>query len=243
LVDFVNVSGHTCLLAGYPTVIATSPEWPAAQARRGGYMTADSQPPAADMAPGQRSELGLETSTHCITGPNQQREYSTIAVAIPGGGVISRTLNLDLVCGLYETHFYFLVPPHPPPSPAPTPPIALLRLQLRVPASAVAGMTMTYTVALTNPTRSGISLSPCPVYTQRLVGGRVSVSQTMLLNCSAAPRVVPAGGSVIFEMRLPIPARTPANTLAAVFWEPGYATPAGGVLLPGDKVPVEFHGS
>ncbi|MEO6503137.1 MAG: hypothetical protein ABIQ09_14670 [Jatrophihabitantaceae bacterium] len=69
------------------------------------------------------------------------------------------------------------------------------------------GQSLDYTVTLTNPSATAVSLGPCPSYRQSLIDvlelpDKQGATSTGLLNCAAAPASVPAHGSIILEMRL-----------------------------------------
>lgn len=63
---FGNVSGSTCLLAGYPHVVASQAGRPSVTATNGSSFPAGQ---AANMPPGGVTLLGLETDTYCAARP------------------------------------------------------------------------------------------------------------------------------------------------------------------------------
>jgi hypothetical protein len=76
-----------------------------------------------------------------------------------------------------------------------------------VPSRVRSGQNLQYTVTLTNPTMTAVSLDPCPAYRQSLINvlrlpDKQGATSTHQLNCAAAPASVPAHTSIIFQMRL-----------------------------------------
>jgi hypothetical protein len=77
------------------------------------------------------------------------------------------------------------------------------------------GETARFVVQIRNPSAAPISFERCPLVVEMLApAGRPEVHQ---LNCLAAAQL-PAGGSLRFEMRIPIPADAPAGN-NGLFWE------------------------
>ena len=77
------------------------------------------------------------------------------------------------------------------------------------------GETARFVVQIRNPSPAPISFERCPLIVEMLApAGRPEVHQ---LNCAAAVQL-PAGGSLRFEMRIPIPADAPAGN-NGLFWE------------------------
>jgi hypothetical protein len=96
----------------------------------------------------------------------------------------------------------------------PDPPSSPLTARINGPTTASAGHTLNYTVTLANPSSSDVQLSPCPAYDEYVGSGTTVWVATVLhyyLNCDATT-VIPAGGSLTFEMRLALPANQPAGT-------------------------------
>ncbi|HEY0168394.1 MAG TPA: hypothetical protein VGB75_15235 [Jatrophihabitans sp.] len=76
-----------------------------------------------------------------------------------------------------------------------------------VPSRVRSGQRLDYSVTLTNPSATAVSLQPCPDYRQSLIDvlklpDKDGATRTGQLNCAAAPTSVPANGSITFQMRL-----------------------------------------
>jgi hypothetical protein len=214
-VRFRNVSTSTCLLAGYPKVVATAPGRAPVLGTPGSFF--DGGHPA-NMAPGGVTLLGLETDTYCAARPDggggspSSRRFS---IALRGGGwtsVRSPTAGgLDLTCGLRLTQFFD--PQYP--QPEPSYPLSALAATLDLPATAPVGSPLDYVVTLHNSSRHAVDLTPCPGY----VEAATTPTPTKLayaLNCAPVGAIA-AGHSVRFAMVLPLPADTPAGALKIVW--------------------------
>ncbi|HEX8767247.1 MAG TPA: DUF4232 domain-containing protein [Jatrophihabitans sp.] len=113
---FRNVSDSTCLLEGYPRVVATEIGQPDVTATSGSSFDFGH---AANMAPGGSSLLGLETDTYCAARPGGRRTdqppYHRVTVFLPDGGAVSLVAPgaeaFDVSCGLHVTRFFD--PSHP----------------------------------------------------------------------------------------------------------------------------------
>jgi hypothetical protein len=76
-----------------------------------------------------------------------------------------------------------------------------------VPSRVRSGQSLDYTVTLTNPSATAVSLAPCPSYQQSLIDvlelpDKQGATSTGQLNCAAAPASVPPHTSIIFQLRL-----------------------------------------
>jgi hypothetical protein len=85
--------------------------------------------------------------------------------------------------------------------------LASLVPSFSVPSRVRSGQPLDYTVTLTNPGSTAVSLQPCPGYRQSLIDvlelpDRKGATSTGQLNCAAAPASVPAHSSITFRMRL-----------------------------------------
>ena len=209
-VRFRNISRSTCLLAGYPQVIATAPGKPDVAASNGSFFQFGH---AANLAPGNGvSLLGLETDSECAAHPGGAGEpnpYNTVAIALPGGGSVTLTTGgnrlaapLELSCGLHVTTFED--PNYP--QPQVIVPLSGLIPTLVLPHSARAGDTLVYEVDLRNSTPHPIELEPCPGYFED--AGDKLIFLTYALNCTPVGSI-PAGRTVRFAMQLPLPADIP----------------------------------
>jgi hypothetical protein len=122
------------------------------------------------------------------------------------------------------------------PAPASTPvtsPLDVLTVTITTPKTLTAGVIENYQVTLHNPTRHAVALTPCPSYEEFVTplssGPGIQVHR-YFLNCSAAP-AIPAGGSVTFAMRLPVPGGT---GLAKYGWRlQGTSVEGGGAVTVG----------
>jgi hypothetical protein len=213
-VRFHNASGATCLLTGYPGVVASEAGQPDVTGQDGSFFPVGS---SANMAPGQDTFLGLETDTYCADRPDGGGGgplYHHLLVALPdaGGSVaVDAAEGLDLTCGLHLTRFFVPQPEQPE---QPTPP-QRLSAAFEAPDGVIAGTTLVYVVDLANRSDQPVPLDPCPAYIQ--AAPRPSaVKDIETLNCAPAGPI-PARGTVRFEMRMPIPADTPAGELE-IFW-------------------------
>jgi hypothetical protein len=82
-----------------------------------------------------------------------------------------------------------------------------LRLKLVVedlPETVTAGELLRFLVEFSNPTADPIPLRPCPIYGVAYGESATEASRFGQLNCSDAPRMVPANGEVRFAMELPV---------------------------------------
>lgn len=218
-----NVGQSTCLLKGYPRVVATEPGRKPVVATDGGFMVGRERP--GNMPPGGVTRLNLETDQDCTAryakpGQYPTRVYHTVTVSVPGGGQVSIHRPFDVLCGLFTGQFGVAEPPQRYSKPAWTG----VRVALRLPASAKSGTVLRYIVDLTNPTGKPMPLRPCPGYTQ----GLGEAGKTVLeLNCTAVPRQeIPARQTIRFAMRIPVPAGTPTGP-GRVYWSIAGSVSAG----------------
>jgi hypothetical protein len=119
----------------------------------------------------------------------------------------------------------------PAPDPADYLPITVTVSPL---ATVPAGSVMAYSVTLTNidAYQKPMNLAAfCPSYVERLFlpGRQASIDTELALNCSAAG-VMPGGGHLTFEMRLPIPSDA-APGQATLVWQLGQRGGAAKVLF------------
>lgn len=212
---FRNTSTSTCVLSGYPHVVASEPGRPSVSATAGSFFDFGS---TANMAPGQVTGLGVETDTECAARPggaNPGPPYHRLTVTLPGGGTVSvnEPDGFDVACGLKVTHFFVDLPSDPAPA---HDPLSDLTVGLQLPASVRAGGTLVYVAELTNPTEQPVSLDRWPSYVETTTGP-VPAEAAYQLNCGPVG-VIPARGTVRFAMRLTIPATAPAGPLT-LRWE------------------------
>ncbi len=209
---FRNVSRTTCVLRGYPPVVASEPGKPGVTAAHSGWFSKDER--SGNMRPGGVTTLSIETDRDCparYANPNQYPTliYHTVTIGIPGGGQVVLHHAFDVLCGLFTSKFAVA---QPPPR-YPRSPVAGARAALELPRGVAAGTTLDYVAALTNPTGTAMKLTPCPGYQQGLgSAGKVILA----LNCRAQ-RQIPAHQTVRFAMRLRVPASTPTGP-DTVYW-------------------------
>ena len=212
---FRNVSGTTCVLRGYPYVVASEPGKPDITATHNSrfFRTFAKDERSGNMRPGGVTELSLVTNDFCPasnSSANAQRIYHIITVGIPGGGQAVVSGAFDLQCGLFTGRFTVRQPAqhytHSPVSGA--------RVTLDLPSGVVAGTTLDYVAALTNPIGTDMVLSPCPGYQQ---GAGKPGKAVLALNCRAQPSI-PAHQTVRFAMRLHVPAATPTGPADVHWW-------------------------
>ena len=91
----------------------------------------------------------------------------------------------------------------------PAPAVITVAVSISAPASVRRGSTLRYTAALRNESPGQYRLDPCPDYVEIL--GEKQAASSYQLNCSPVGVLLP-GGSVIFEMRLAVPAALAAGT-------------------------------
>jgi len=128
---------------------------------------------------------------------------------VPVGRYPQEPSSAASLCPDMSVSWLLLITSNTPATPSPS--IGLppgLTASLSAPAIARAGESYRYLVTLRNATTSPISLNPCPTYGEGLKGPNGEAFYT--LNCPAATPV-PANGSEVFEMYLPIPSSIPAG--------------------------------
>ncbi len=91
----------------------------------------------------------------------------------------------------------------------PAPALIAVAVSISAPASVHRGSTLQYTTAMRNESPGQYRLDPCPDYVEIL--GEKQAGSSYQLNCSPVG-ILPPGGSVIFEMRLAVPAALPSGT-------------------------------
>lgn len=222
--SFTNISHKTCLLAGYPRVVATQQGKPPVTARQGSFFS--SPQAAANIAPGATAELTLETDRDCPATLNPPAPapdvYSTVTVYLTGGNKVLTEAPLNLTCGLYETQFGV-----PQPSPTyPTSPLVDLAVSMQLPRAARAGHELDYVIDLTNPTDTTIDLAPCPGYIEHSI--ELEAKEEYALNCNTQAAVYPHQ-TIRYAMVIHV-AATALPGLAHISWSfilPGAAAAKG----------------
>jgi hypothetical protein len=214
-ITLTNRSASACFLNGAPEVQLL----PAT----GGAQTLGIHPNASsnvqervDLAPGDSAVVLIGTPGSCdaATGP-QRNVQRRVKIVSPGGG--ARALDgvyVDTLCGNAAVlHLHVLRN-----EPAPSNPLAQLIGTIAVSAPAAPGSILHYTVTLTNPTASAISLAACPSYTESLAAEGTASDSTFLLNCGATGNQIAAGASVTYDMQIAVPASIDAAS-AKLSWK------------------------
>lgn len=78
--------------------------------------------------------------------------------------------------------------------------------RIDAPDTVQAGTELVYTLTLSNPSASPVSLDRCPKYSQIFGQGGTATANYYFLNCAQSPTELPANGSIGFEMRILTPA-------------------------------------
>ncbi len=217
-VAFVNISASTCLLNGEPTIgglrsDGTLVPLPIAD---GSYF--GDPGPTANIAPGGAAALNISGADACPAALSGKRQvYSNLRIGLPDGGSIDVGAHgFDTVCGVSVSRFG--VPADTMPAAVPSSP---LTAQISAPPTVVAGQVLAFTVTLTNPLSTDVTLNPCPAYDEFVGSGSTTVWVATVrhyyLSCDVAP-TIPAGSSVTFEMRLVLPADQPGG-MAKFGWD------------------------
>ena len=204
-VSFRNVSDSTCVLKGQPTIAGLRSDGTVVVLRvsQGSYF-GDPGPPA-NLAPGAVGALDVSGGDSC-----SQRVYPKLRIGLPGGG------SLDVAAGGFDTGCGVSVSQFGVPAdavPAVNPPQSPLTAEIIPPVTVVAGTTLRYTVTLTNPSSTNVSLSPCPAYQEFVGSGSttwVATVRNYQLNCDATT-VIRAASSVTYHMELALPADQPGG--------------------------------
>lgn len=119
---------------------------------------------------------------------------------------------------LYTTVWTPYFPPDPPPQPSRLDG-AGLTASVAAPATIPQGTaTIDYTVTLANPTNTDIALRPCPRYREAAGDDSLVEEAYEVLNCAEAPSAVPAGGSITFEMSIPLADGLRAGRHISLLW-------------------------
>jgi hypothetical protein len=218
-VTLMNTSSSTCILKGEPTIggLKANGILVPLAITFGSYF--GDPGPAANIATGEDAALNISGADACpaILG-GKHRVYPMLRIGLPGGGGVDAAAHgFDTVCGVSVSQFG--VPADG--EPVVDPPLSPLTAQISAPTTAAAGQILVYTVTLSNPQRTNVSLRPCPAYDEFVgTGSNNTWVATVLhyyLNCDASP-TIPAGASVTFGMRLSLPANQPEG-MAKFGWD------------------------
>jgi hypothetical protein len=223
---FTNTGGSSCSLPPRPTRIDGSGPGVGSRTLKVRH-TSDSDfalSPTHQVNPGQTVYLPILTSGGCAKSqfslPHLTRLTFSLssAVAIPAR---LKPFRFYGSCGAFVGKFAMRVVPI-------TSPIDELVVTRRFPKSILADSTIRFTVTLTNPTGTAISLLPCPKYTEFVasLGRRHSREQaTLALPCGTITGISP-GATDSFQIQATVPDRT---GIAKYGWSiPGTSLETGG---------------
>ena len=190
------------------------------------------------LAPGSAAKLYLGTNRGCTAlnspGANaaaRANTYTGITITLPDGrGTLGvGHVSLDTACGLSESEIGAAPPVPTSPVAAPGSP-ASLTAHSTIPAEVHAGADLRYTVTLTNPTATPVSLTPCPVYSESLIGNKTALRMSYQLNCAVVSRIDP-GTATTFAMELSVPLSFPSSGAKMFWWLDAPSGPYTGRLL------------
>lgn len=170
----------------------------------------------ANLLPRRAAQVALVTAAAiCPSGAAScaRTRYTAVALGIGRTGLVRVSLTrgqpFSVASGAMIGVSQFGVPPSP--QPRTSSPLDVLTVSATLPHRLAARTTVTYTVTLHNPAGRPVPLRPCPSYAEWIqpTGPReqppASNIHRYYLDCRPAP-VVPAHGSVIFAMRIAVPA-------------------------------------
>ena len=223
IVVVTNVGPTTCWVGGYPNLVGskTSGARKLLAATHGTYF--GNRVPTK-LTPGSAAKLYLGTESTCnaLNSPQARavanaNTYTGLIIDLPGSeGTLSvGNLYLDTACGLSESEIGAPTPIPASPSPVPGSP-ASLTARSTIPAEVHVDSVVRYTVTLTNPTATPVSLTPCPVYSESLIGSTTALRRSYHLNCAVVSRIDP-GTAVTFAMELALPRSFPSS-VAKMSW-------------------------
>jgi hypothetical protein len=201
---FHNSGSGSCLLRGFPRIVATSEgvRGPLAPVRSAqGTFFGRLEP--ADIKPGGYSLLDIETGSVCAK--YEETVYRDLVFELPEGGSVRAGAGASIVmgCGLTMSTFGLRPPVPTEPTPAPGTPGRLLA-RIRAPRTVRPGTTLHYVVTLANPTSVRVSLARCPGYTEKLYAEGAKSGGSFSLNCDSV-KSIPAHERVRYEMEIGVP--------------------------------------
>ena len=220
--QLINLGTTTCALLGYPSSLAgldpsgqTLP-LSLAQVPAGAYVPDE----PALLAPGAAAEVAFLSTDGCSAAGGALPQFVGLRIGVAGGTVnapdaVSLTVgppSIQFPCGAigaspfarwFEAEGDVTLPG-----------MQALEVSLHLPRSVdLTQSSLEYSVDLINPTRSAITLKPCPTYTESFSVGSIRghklappavTTATYLLNCRANSIVAPHSDDY-FEMKLPLP--------------------------------------
>ena len=225
-VIFRNVSAGPCSLTGYPDAVAMFGGEVVGAVAEG---TIVPDPHASrDLLPGDSAVAVLVTSTGCRTSGSPDRRSDRIVFRFEDGD-IGVDLSMSLLCHLGVSRFGS---DHADPDTHA--PYESLEARLLLPESVRVGDDLRFVVAVTNPTATPVSLDRCPGWRYQAVQDGTplvfSADTERQFDCAAAP-VIPAGGTVRYEMQVALPGATPGVLHVGWYLIPLGAGVVGDVLV------------
>jgi Protein of unknown function (DUF4232) len=224
---FTNISGRACTLAGGPSEITGVRR----DGRRVRLVTGAALGTGLDygllgpanLQPGQSAQVVLHTTDMCPKAiEGRVDNFTALKVGIRHTGEVRIGFPpgqpYNAVCGVGA--YTFGVPLPPPPKHSS--PLDVLTVTRTMPRRLTAGTTASYTVTLRNRASHSVVLRPCPSYQEWVwpLGMKPPpwfAIPRYYLNCRAVP-TIPAGRSVTFAMRVPVPAITGRARPAKYGW-------------------------
>lgn len=214
-IRLTNTGTDACHLIGFPAaqVLPAGESPQAVGANENAPQLANER---IDLAPGEEAVMLIGTPGSCdaATGP-QRKVNKRMQLALPGGGMkVLEGVHIDTLCGrasvlkFHPAHNESAASARAAQTGAS---LGQLNGSLSAPDEQARGGTLNYTVTLSNPTSSPISLSPCPAYTQSIYTESKTVSSTLRLNCAAANAQIPPNAAVSFAIQAQVPADLPAG--------------------------------
>ena len=210
-----NTSGRACTLGGGPSEI-TGVRLDGRRVRlvtrvvHGIFLDYGLLGPA-NLQPGQSAQVVLHTTDMCPRAIEGHADnFIALKVGIGNTGEVRIGFPpgqpYDAVCGVSAHNFGVPLPPPPKHSS----PLDVLTVTRTMPHRLTAGTTASYTVTLRNRASHPVVLRPCPSYQEWVwpLGMKPPpwfAIPRYYLNCRAVP-TIPAGRSVTFAMRVPVPA-------------------------------------
>jgi len=204
-----NRAADACFLPGAPQALLPN------AGARGQVTSAAFATRRVDLAPGESATMLIGTPVGCAAG--QPVVASSLRLTLPNGEQVTvGGTRIDTECG--SPAVIAFEPVDPAPAEPAAGPVSTLDVSLSAPRTVARGAVLSYRVTLANQSSTPVALSPCPSYTEVLgTGGAAAVQRTLLLNCGAAGSIA-GGASLTFEMKLAVPASTPAGT-TKVSWK------------------------
>jgi hypothetical protein len=215
-IRIANTGSEACHLPGFPGV-QLQPANEAPQTVGASELAPQLASTPLELAPGEEAIVLLGTPGSCEAANGPARKVSRrLQLALPGGGVKALDgVHIDTLCGRATVMRFERVQSEGAAramAMQAAGAISQLTGAISAPDEAGRGAVLRYTVTLTNPTASPVSLAACPAYTQSLYADGKSADSTMRLNCGGAGGQIPAHASVSFDMQVPVPASLAAGS-------------------------------